>query len=32
MKFTSGYWLMRKEITPLYAVEYSDHQIGRAHV
>ncbi len=27
MKFTSGYWLMRKEIAPLYAVEYSDHRV-----
>ena len=27
MKFTSGYWLMRKEITPLYAVEYADHRV-----
>lgn len=27
MKFTSGYWLMRKEITPLYAVEYADHRM-----
>ena len=28
MKFTSGYWLMRKEITPLYAVEYADHRVS----
>ncbi len=28
MKFTSGYWLVRKEITPLYAVEYADHRIS----
>ncbi len=27
MKFTSGYWLVRKEITPLYAVEYAGHRI-----
>lgn len=27
MKFTSGYWLMRKEITPLYAVEYAGHRV-----
>lgn len=27
MKFTDGYWLMRKEITPNYAVEYHDHLI-----
>ena len=26
MKFTNGYWLTRKEITPLYAVEYADHR------
>ena len=26
MKFTSGYWLIRREITPLYAVEYADHR------
>ncbi len=28
MKFTSGYWMVRKEITPLYAVEYADHRIS----
>lgn len=28
MKFTSGYWLTRKEITPLYAVEYADHRVN----
>ena len=28
MKFTNGYWLTRKEITPLYAVEYADHRIS----
>lgn len=27
MKFTSGYWHVRKEITPLYAVEYADSRI-----
>lgn len=27
MKFTSGYWMTRKEITPLYAVEYADHRV-----
>ena len=27
MKFTSGYWLTRKEITPLYAIEYAGHRI-----
>ena len=27
MKFTSGYWMTRKEITPLYAAEYADHRI-----
>lgn len=27
MKFTSGYWQTRKEITPLYAVEYASHRI-----
>lgn len=27
MKFTSGYWFMRKEITPVYAAEYGDHRI-----
>ena len=27
MKFTSGYWMVRKEITPLYVVEYADHRI-----
>ncbi len=26
MKFTSGYWLARKEIIPLYAIEYADHR------
>ncbi len=27
MKFTSGYWMTRKEITPLYAAEYTDHRM-----
>jgi alpha-D-xyloside xylohydrolase len=27
MKFTNGYWLMRQEITPLFAVEYAGHQV-----
>lgn len=27
MKFTSGYWMTRKEIAPLYAVEYAGHHI-----
>lgn len=27
MKFTNGYWLMREEITPDYAVEYEDSRI-----
>ncbi len=27
MKFTNGYWMTRKEIAPLYAVEYADHRI-----
>lgn len=27
MKFTNGYWLTRKEINPIYAVEYSYHRI-----
>lgn len=29
MKFTQGYWVVKKEITPLYAVEFADsHQSG----
>ncbi|SCP98390.1 alpha-xylosidase [Anaerobium acetethylicum] len=28
MKFTNGYWLMRKEITPSYAVEYWVHEVN----
>ncbi len=27
MRFTNGFWLIREGITPLYAVEYSDHEI-----
>lgn len=27
MKFTNGYWLMRKEIEPIYAVEYGYHKV-----
>ncbi len=27
MKFTNGYWMMRNEITPHFAVEYHDHII-----
>ena len=27
MKFTNGYWLMRDNIEPLFAVEYADHGI-----
>lgn len=26
MKFTDGYWLVRKGVTPLYATEYSSHR------
>ncbi|QOV18854.1 alpha-xylosidase [Blautia liquoris] len=28
MKFTDGYWCVKKEITPLYAVEYCDSRIN----
>lgn len=28
MKFTNGFWLMKKEITPLYAVEYAGHEVN----
>ena len=28
MKFTNGYWRTRKEIAPLYAVEYADNRIN----
>ena len=27
MKFTSGYWMVRDGVTPLYAVEYADHRV-----
>ncbi len=27
MKFTNGYWMMKEEILPLFAVEYADHRI-----
>ena len=27
VKFTNGYWLLRKEMEPAYAVEYASHQI-----
>lgn len=27
MKFTNGYWLLRDEIIPIYAVEYVDHRV-----
>ena len=27
MKFTNGYWRIREEIEPVYAVEYYDSQI-----
>lgn len=26
MKFTKGYWMLREEMTPAYAVEYSSHR------
>ena len=26
MKFTDGYWCIKKEMTPLYAVEYSSYR------
>ena len=28
MKFTDGYWCVKKEITPLYAAEYADSRIN----
>lgn len=28
MKFTNGYWLMRKEYEPTYAVEYAGHEVN----
>lgn len=27
MKFTNGFWLMKRGITPLYAVEYAGHEV-----
>lgn len=27
MKFTNGYWMLKEEITPIYAVEYAGHEI-----
>ena len=27
MKFTNGYWLLRKEMEPAYGVEYASHKI-----
>lgn len=27
MKFTNGFWLMRKEIEPIFAVEYAGHEV-----
>ena len=27
MKFTDGYWCVKKGITPLYAAEYSSHKV-----
>ncbi len=27
MRFTNGFWLIREGVAPLYAVEYSDHEI-----
>lgn len=27
MKFTNGFWLLKEEITPLYAVEYAGHEV-----
>lgn len=27
MKFTNGFWLLKEEITPIYAVEYAGHEI-----
>lgn len=29
MKFTNGYWLLREEMTPAYAVEYAGHQVNK---
>ena len=27
MKFTDGYWSMKKEMSPLFAVEYADSRV-----
>lgn len=27
MKFTNGFWLLKEEISPIYAVEYAGHEI-----
>ena len=27
MKFTNGFWLMRKEYEPIFAVEYAGHEV-----
>ena len=27
MKFTDGYWCMKKEMSPLFAVEYADSRV-----
>ena len=27
MKFTNGYWLLKDEMTPAYAVEYGGHTV-----
>ena len=27
MKFTNGYWLLKEEISPIYAVEYAGHEM-----
>ena len=32
MKFTNGYWLLRKEMEPAYAVEYASHKIERPYI
>ena len=28
MKFTNGFWMVKDEITPLYAVEYAGHEVN----
>ena len=28
MKFTNGYWMLREEMVPAYAVEYAGHQVN----